>query len=356
MSELDDMPDPIDQAYVKAEALLRDEAARAARRAKVLAAVATEPAAPETPVSRRSVWRRGGWLAAACVAGLSLIVVSQIYRPPPKLPPVSPAAAPPPAGKAAPAAAPAVPAPGESRASAPPAGARPAASETAEPPAPPPQLEERQREAASLAEKRISRGVLNDQTAPAPPAAQPAPAARAFRGEPALAAAPPPPPPPPSPVVAAPRPAAPLPPASDASSAAGAAADNVGELVVTGQRDMRRGRNGGFAAPADEPLVKSEGAAASRAELGVRLRAAAAAGRTAELDALLRQGAPVDAPDAAGDTALMLSLRADHAAAAAALRRRGASLERRNHAGESARDIAAARSDPALDRALGTAP
>ena len=74
MSEHDDAPDPIDKAYVEAEAMLGDvlgdDEARAARRARVLAAVeretATPAVAPDTSLpSRRPDWRRGGWLAAA---------------------------------------------------------------------------------------------------------------------------------------------------------------------------------------------------------------------------------------------------------------------------------------------------
>jgi hypothetical protein len=42
VSDHDAAPDPIDKAYVQAEALLSDEEARAARRARVLAAVARE--------------------------------------------------------------------------------------------------------------------------------------------------------------------------------------------------------------------------------------------------------------------------------------------------------------------------
>jgi ankyrin repeat protein len=87
-----------------------------------------------------------------------------------------------------------------------------------------------------------------------------------------------------------------------------------------------------------------------------RLRAAAAAGRTADIAALLDQGVPVDAPDASGDTALIKSVEADHPAAAALLRRHGASLDRKNHVGESARDIATAKDDPELKQAVGLGP
>ena len=45
MSDHDAAPDPIDKAYVQAEAMLDDEAARAARRARVLGAVAAEAGA-----------------------------------------------------------------------------------------------------------------------------------------------------------------------------------------------------------------------------------------------------------------------------------------------------------------------
>ncbi len=104
------------------------------------------------------------------------------------------------------------------------------------------------------------------------------------------------------------------------------------------------------------PAGKADALAAAP-DPAARLRAAAAAaGRTAELAALLDQGVAADAPDAAGDTALMKSVRADRPAAAALLRRHGASLDRRNQAGESARDLAAGKADPALDRALGISP
>ena len=78
-------PDPMDEAYLRAEHVLDDEARRMARRARVLAAVAQEPAAPALP-ARRPVRRYGGWLAAACVAGLSVWTAQRVYRsaPPPQ--------------------------------------------------------------------------------------------------------------------------------------------------------------------------------------------------------------------------------------------------------------------------------
>jgi ankyrin repeat protein len=109
-------------------------------------------------------------------------------------------------------------------------------------------------------------------------------------------------------------------------------------------------------APAIAERAADRAASPASSDQAFRLRAAAAAGRATEVEGLLAQGVPVDAPDAAGETALMKSVQADHPAAAAVLRRHGASLDRRNRLGESARDMAAAKADPALDRALGLGP
>ncbi|HEY5009449.1 MAG TPA: hypothetical protein VII42_15730, partial [Caulobacteraceae bacterium] len=92
MSDHDATPDPIDKAYVQAEALLSDEEARTARRARVLAAVASEAAA--APAVRRPAWRRGGWLAAASVAGLGVLIATHIYTPPRRETQTTPAPAP----------------------------------------------------------------------------------------------------------------------------------------------------------------------------------------------------------------------------------------------------------------------
>ena len=100
----------------------------------------------------------------------------------------------------------------------------------------------------------------------------------------------------------------------------------------------------------------ASGLAAAPPDQAAKLRAAAAAGRTAEVKTLLAEGVPVDAPDADGETALMESIRADRPAVAALLRRRGASLDQQDQAGQSARDMATAKADPALDKALGLAP
>lgn len=86
--------DPMDKAYVQAEAMLSDEAERAARRARVLAAVAqAAQAAPEAEAPKpRPAWGRGGWLVAASVAGVSVLLATQIRPPIVTEPPPAPTA------------------------------------------------------------------------------------------------------------------------------------------------------------------------------------------------------------------------------------------------------------------------
>jgi len=72
-------PDPLDRAYAQAETMLEDEGSRAARRARLLAAVhgegRTETVRAPTASRRRPLpWRHGGWLAAASVAALGVLV------------------------------------------------------------------------------------------------------------------------------------------------------------------------------------------------------------------------------------------------------------------------------------------
>lgn len=342
MSDHDAAPDPIDEAYVQAEAMLSDDAARAERRARVLAAVARVPAASMAAAAapapaaagRRAAWRPGGWLAAACVAGLSLFLAVRLYQPvriQPQTAPVTGA----PAATLAP-----TPSVGTPTLRAPPPKTR-AVATLPEPAAAP----------------QPSEASARQVPAPAPPVVTPAP--------PPAEIAPIAPPPPAAPIVAqAPRgfPAAAPPPPPEVASerleqapAAKAADSNGGSDEVV---DVK----GGLPAPAsrratfaDAPIAghRSESSAKLPPDQAARLRAAAAAGRTAEVEDLLKQGAPVDAPDAAGDTALIKSLQAGHPAVAAALRRHGASLDHKNQAGESARDIATTKGDPELNRAIG---
>lgn len=285
MSDHDAAPDPIDGAYARAEAALSDDAERAARRARVLAAVANSRAVVSTPPTPRPAWRRrGGWLVAASVAGLSVLVATQIYAPAsiePQTPPTAPAV---PASRA------------PSLVSPPP----PAASTHAPKPAP--------RAVAAAPQPATSAARDLAAVAPSSPPLQIAQASG-------------------SPPAAAPE---------------MARSDSVSELVVTAGRIA--------SAPA-RPRI--EPAIGSPAELAARLRDAAATGRTAEVAALLAKGVPVDASDDDEETALMKSIQANHPAAAALLRGHGASLDRKNRAGDSARDMAALMADAELNRALG---
>jgi len=289
MSDHDAAPDPIDKAYAEAEAVLRDDSARAARRARVLAAVGREPAtapAVSSPRMPRSAWRRGGWgLVAASVAGLSVFLATQVY-PPASIEQTAPTTS------AAPA---------------------PTAGEVAGPSAP-----------ADTASSHTPKPAPRTLASPPPPETS---------STSDLARIPPPP---------APHRIAQAPASPRAESPASPPDEGLSELVVTGAR-----RDSAVAPP--EPEVSP----GSPAELAARLRDAAAAGRTAEVAALLAKGVPVDAPDDDGETALMKSIQADQPAAAALLRRHGASLDHKNHAGESARDMATSIGDAELNQALG---
>ncbi len=333
----DDMPDPVDEAYVRARAMLNqdEDAARAARRARVLAAVASsagqepEPeAAPEPPVDlvqlpprRRAPPRWGGWLAAASVAAFSLLMVTQFYQPIRPPPPATNASPAPPSGPVL-----AKPNPAADRAAAPPKS-EPASVAPAQAEPPPP---------TEAARDRAAKPPAPAPPAPAPPPpvayAQPAPppqpsdnvvAGASRRTTPTALAAP---------QTAAPQKAAPLvaPKATTNAPAARDEADELamGEMVVTAERTAPR-----------DPAA--------------RLRLAAAQGSLAEAKTLIAHGARVDAADENGDTALISAVRENHPEIAALLRRHGASLDRHNHAGQSARGLASALANPEMDRALG---
>ena len=301
MADPDARTDPVDKAYVEAEALLSDEAARAARRARVLAAAAREPASPDADAADsrpRGAWRRGGWLAAACVAIFCGFLAARIYKP---------VVEPPPA---------AVPAS--------------AASESVAATAP---------KAPDLAAPEPPRARLPQ---PVQPRTSPALSTPALAPAPENLAAPPPAPPPPPP----PAPLA-VPLAAGPPPAAVSRKSSVGEVVVTGSRIQR----GDF--EASEPIVASP---ASPEEGPADLRAAAEDGRTRDIRRLVSQGIPVDAADAEGNTPLMKSIQAGRTEAAALLHRYGARLDLRNRAGVSARDMARETRNPALDEALGLDP
>ncbi len=115
-----------------------------------------------------------------------------------------------------------------------------------------------------------------------------------------------------------------------------ATSDDLSAVVVTGSR-----------------VQAPEREAPTSADLSQALREAAARGDRAEVTRLLDAGAPIDAADPAGVTALMKSVQANHPATAVLLVRRGASTDRTNRAGVSARDMAATLDDPRMKRALG---
>jgi hypothetical protein len=342
-------PDPIDAAYAQAETLLADDAARAARRARVLAAVAAAPAPPEVapvarlPSRRDGGWRRGGWLAAACVAGLCLFVGIRLYRP--IVPePTAPASAP---SSGVPVS---ITLPPPAKPPAPPNGA-----ETVSAPHVPVTVTAK---TAPAPEETDALAAPRDAAPMNVPAAPPLNVAPTYQR--------------PAPLIAPPaeQPAPPPPPQATTeitvtaekreSSAAMKARGYAADAATADERQASRASGAlGGAAPAS-PVVAAPGqfraAGIAKPDPGASLRAAAAAGRTADVQALLDEGVPVDAADANGDTALMKSVQADHPAAAAALRRHGANPDRKNHAGESARDMAAGKRDAALGEAIGTAP
>ncbi|MEI7932095.1 MAG: ankyrin repeat domain-containing protein [Alphaproteobacteria bacterium] len=314
MSDHDITPDPIDTAYAQAEALLADEVARAARRARLLDAVTREPARPAASILS---WRRaGGWLMAASVAALVAIVSIPAYRPF--------------APRSRTAQAPASPEASSQNVTASLAPAEPAL-------------------APEPSRSTMSQSPSGDKPSSSspPPVSVPAPVAQQSKAVPVQAeAAPPPPPPPPPPRVAAPLPPSPAPlPAPPPATArleapAAAAAGRGGERVA--------GAAGGFGA-----LDAANRSSIDQAE---RLRAAAAAGRASEVEMLLAQGVAVDAADADGNTALMFAIQKRQPAVAAILRRYGASLDLRNKPGQRARDMAAALGDMEMNRALGLEP
>lgn len=259
MSDQDAPPDPIDKAYTEAEAVLDDEAARAARRARVLAAVAAEQAAPAVApaVSKRSSWPRAGWLAAASVAGLSALVALQIERtgvieqPPRPTRPEAPTAV------------------------APPAIAPPAAA---------PQALEAARDAQAVSPRAVAPSAPTRPAAAAPPSA---PQARAIVQAPTVAAAPPP---------------------SAAPAAEASSSDDTGEVVVTSSRSAAPARSAEFERG---QKLRNAAAAGRTAELtgllaaGVAVDAADDDGETALMKAvqanqpaaaalLLRRGASLE--------------------------------------------------------------
>lgn len=323
--------DPMDRAYTRAEALLADSNERAARRARVIAAVGRQPAKPAAAnlsSDRQPELRHGGWLAAASIAGLGVFLATRVYQPPPQPARTMPT----PPAISAPAA------PPQDRKISPPSGAK--TSMRAEPsPAP--------------------RTLVPPPLAVTPPPMDIQPAAA--------------PPPPPPPVLAAPR-AFPSEPSPSSVEEAVVTAERRASLKVAGNqaptgafRDENLGalssaRMAAKPAPPPPPppppplALEAKPTAGSLATQTERLGVASTAGRLSEIESLLAQGVPVDAPDADGETPLMKSIQADKPAAVSLLLQHGARLDQRNHAGVSARQMAEAAADPALERAAGVTP
>jgi hypothetical protein len=329
MPDRDDNIDPMDEAYLRAEQALDDETERTARRARVLAAVAQEAAtsaAPE-PSVQRPVRRYGGWLAAACIAGLSVWTAGQVYRLSPRRQESTPPVLQPPTPPAA--KAPAPPAP--QALAAPPtvvARARPQPIVPIAPTVPPPDI--------------------------APPPPLPIPPV-----EKPLQATPPPPlpiPPVEKPIAPPATFAAPAVAAKSGLAAADAPRQEVQSVVVTGSRIARRDYAASTAVNSDVSQARMVAETARLRAAAARLHYDAVAGRTDDIETTLAQGVPVDAVDQDGETALMKCIEAGQREAAALLRRHGASLDVKNLVGVSARDMAAAKHDPELDQALGITP
>ena len=341
---VDPTSDPIDGAYSHAESLLNEQAERSARRARVLDAVAQNTVIG--PVSRQQSMARvsrGGWLVAASVMIVSGFLVIKFLplhelwsshliagAPVAKLLQKDEMTA---------------------------ALSPPAATIDQSKPAPVGPKSKALDQAPNVARERtessVKRTVLAapalppSVVAPPPVAASPPPLPAIFGDAPraapavplaappppAMAAAAPPPPaarvlamaaPPPRPAAAPPAPPAPLPPARSSASVPSLTTD----------------------------VAKPNGGLSSNPGFD-QLRAAAAAGRTIEVQQLLDSQIPVDGADADGETALMKSIRADQPATAALLIHRGASLDKKNSAGLSPRDLAIQINDPALNHALG---
>ncbi len=323
MSDHDPTADRLDNAYIESEALLNDNAARLARRARVMAAVARQPSTPrliKSAARQRRMWRLGGWLSAASLAGLCAVWATRVY--PPDRQQELPAATPetPKTDKAHPNSvlpilaaktaatsaqpthrAPAVPSPDGSSYRLtlllPPPRAFPEGSRS----------------------ERVPAASFVALPPPAPPALLPRPAAPPPIGivSPLM----------PIPPTAHPAPIAPPQAVPPAVRAASAEPDSISRLEAS----------------TDSP---SDAA-------GAKLRAAAADGKIDEIQALLDQGVPVDAPDIDGNTALMVSIKADRAAAAALLYQNGANLDLKNRAGLCARDMAKAENNININQAIG---
>jgi hypothetical protein len=337
---VDPTPDPIDRAYSLAESQLNEQAERSARRARVLAAIAQD--AVIRPISRqKSMPRftsRGGWLVAASVSLVSVFLVIR-FLPLNQLwssPPTAQATATKLVQKNELAAALSPPPPAIDQSEAASSG---------------PKTKTSDRASVATREPRESSSERTVLAAPPPPPAMaPSPPAPLVSHMAAL-----------QPPVAAPTSAlaAPLPPLSPAARVLAMAAPPPAAAPAPAMVSPPPPPAAALsplspvpAPPAIADMAKPVGEL--RSNLGSdQLLAAAAAGRTIEVQQLLNRQVPVDVADTNGETALMKSIRADQPATAGILIHHGASLDKKNNAGLSARDLAAHINDPALNHALG---
>jgi hypothetical protein len=162
----------------------------------------------------------------------------------------------------------------------------------------------------------VADGKVARSEAPAARSAAPAPAPRRAERPAPEAAAPPPAPPP-----------APTPPTAQQEAAATperpaeAARDQASEKALAPAAPQAMARSAAapaLRAPAPAPAAQQERLAApaprSAAALAEALHQAARAGQLAEAEALLQQGANLNAPDSAGRTALVLAVIHGHSA------------------------------------------
>ncbi|MDO9359470.1 MAG: ankyrin repeat domain-containing protein [Polaromonas sp.] len=229
----------------------------------------TAPAATSTPAANQPRWKLS-LLASIALAGLTGLLVVQFDRGTPEEQEAAygrpaPSAAPPPVvQESAPPAAPAAPRPAPARQS---AQAPQKATADARSPAPATAREATRNAPLPATQEAASLPAANTAAAPEPSPAVPPPAA----------------------FPAAPRPAP--------------AAPSAAFRMPQQQQD-----NAGLQAP----RARAESAAAR--DPSAALHDAARAGRLTQLEGLLREGAPINAPDAAGRTALVLAVINGHAA------------------------------------------
>ena len=332
MTDDDPARPSLERAYREAEDLLDDEPTRAARRARVLAAVrsrAAEPPAVGPRVVRQTPWR---WAAAASVMVTSTLVGLAVWQEQEGRTPAPDQAAetaiePSPLDKAA-------------------ARDEPRATGRAQPPlAPRVSLEPATPVAPTTSPEGGDRRSTDASSRVAKSHPSRAPAGEAFRSRDQV-----------TPAGAAPERLAESLARRHQSAELAASGDARGSWPGDSPRAQaaaadphQPARRAGRAVAASSPTS----AAASLA--GERFFRAASMGRVDELMALLDAGMDIDRRDTgpAGETALAKSVRGGHRAAVQALLARGADPDRADHHGVSPRELAKASNDERLEQLFG---